>query len=121
MKYPKKVEALDRILYFQGISYWRTQETSANSDTLWNPGNFLAIIWQVSHSYLLLYGHIHSILRKNLFHMSLASQNKLIGIVAKYLIQIWLIEEMKQVKCCSISAADVSDVYMCIKLCMYIR
>ena len=35
MKYPKMVEALDRILYLigkQGISYRGTQETTAESD-----------------------------------------------------------------------------------------
>ena len=57
MKYPKIVEALDRILYLigkLGISYQGTHEAAANSDTLWNPGNFFAIIWQVTHWYLLI-------------------------------------------------------------------
>ena len=34
MKYPKIVEALDRIFNLQGISYRGTQETAANGDTL---------------------------------------------------------------------------------------
>ena len=37
MKYPKKVEALDRMLYLirkRGISYQGTQELAANNGTL---------------------------------------------------------------------------------------
>ena len=43
IKYQKITQALDRIFYFirkQGISYQETQKAAANSDTLWNPGNF---------------------------------------------------------------------------------
>ena len=60
MKYRKIVEALDRTLYLtgkQGISYQGTQQTAANSDTLWNSGDFLAIVRQVTYCYLLLYQH----------------------------------------------------------------
>lgn len=39
----------------QEISYWETQQTATNSDTLWNPVNFLAIVRQVNDCYLLLY------------------------------------------------------------------
>ena len=62
MKYPEVVKALDRMLYLieqKGISYQGTQETAANSYTLRNPRNFLAIARQVTHCYLLLYEHIH--------------------------------------------------------------
>ena len=89
MKYPKIIEALDRILYLIGkqkIFYRGTQETIRNSDTLWNPRISLAIVWQVTHCYHLLYEHIHSVLRKNLSYMSPTVQNELIGIVAKYII-----------------------------------
>ena len=81
MKYQKIVQALDRILYLIGkerISYQWTQKTAANSDALWNPVNFLAIVRQVKHHYLLLYGHIRSTLRKHFFCMSLTNQNELI-------------------------------------------
>ena len=58
MKYSKIVEALDRIFYLSGkqrISYRGTQQTAANSDTLRIPRNFLAIVPEVTHCYLLLY------------------------------------------------------------------
>ena len=62
MKYPQIVKVLDKIPYLigkQGISYQGTQKIAANSDTFWDPGNFLAINRQVTHCNLLLYEHIH--------------------------------------------------------------
>ena len=88
MKYPQIVKALDRTLYLigkQGIFHWGIQYTAAISDTLWNPGNFLEIIWQITHCYLLPYEHIHSPLRKDVSYMSPKSLNELIGITAKYI------------------------------------
>ena len=80
MKYPKMVEALDRILYLTGkqrISYrWMDTGNAANSDTLLNPGNFLVIIQQVTHCYLLHYEHIHLPLRKDVSYINLVSQNE---------------------------------------------
>ena len=56
--------------------------------------------------------------------MSQISQNELINIVAKYIIQICLTEENKLVKCRSISPDEVTSVYgyvnmsMCIFICL---
>ena len=77
IKYQKITQALDRIFYFirkQGISYQETQKAAANSDTLWNPRNFLAIVRQVKHLCLLLYEHIRSTLQNDFFYMSPTSQ-----------------------------------------------
>ena len=115
----------------QGISHRRTQEigaNSTNSDSLRNPGIILAIVRQVAYRYLLLYEHIHSLLRKSVSYMSPTSQNQLIGIFANYIIQIWLIEEIKEVKCRSISADEVTSVFVyvhvckciCVYTCMYL-
>ena len=101
MKYQKIVQALDRILYLIGkqrISYKGTQKTPANSDAIQNPGNFLAIVPQVKHRYLLLYKHICSTLGKDFFYMSPTNQNELIDI--------------KKVKRCSISVDKVTYVYV---------
>ena len=73
MKNPTLIEALDRMVYLtgnQGIYYRGTQETAANSNTLWNPETFLAIAQQVTHCSLFLYAHIHSPLWKNASFMS---------------------------------------------------
>ena len=64
-----KLRRNNRIIFLigkQGISYQRTQETAANIETLKNPRNFLAIVLQVKHRYLLLYEHNRSTLRKDL-------------------------------------------------------
>ena len=118
MKYQKIVQASDRILYLigkQGISYQETQKTAANIDTLWNPENFLAIVWQLKHRYLLLYEHINSGLGKDLFCMSpILGQNELIGIAAKYTIQICL----KKVKCHFISLDEVTNAYVYVYICI---
>ena len=81
----------------QGISYQDTQQTTANSGILWNPRNFLTIVRQVALHYLLLI----------FFFMSTTSQNELIGIIAKYIIQKWWFLQTKLV------------VYMCICACVY--
>ena len=70
MKYQKIVQASDRIFYLvekQGSSYQGIQKSSANSDSLWNAGKFLAILWQVKNRHLLLCEHIHSTLWKDFF------------------------------------------------------
>ena len=63
MKHQKIVQALDRMLYLIGkqrISSQGTQDTVADNDTLWNSGQFLAIVRQVKHCYLLVYERINS-------------------------------------------------------------
>ena len=64
-----------------------------NGSILWNPGNVLATVRQITHCYLLSYEHIHSLLRKDVSYMSPASRNEII--VAKYILQIWVIEEIE--------------------------
>ena len=62
MKYQKIAQALDRILHLIGkqvVSYQETQNAAANSSTLRNPGNFLAIVRQIKRVYLLFYEHFH--------------------------------------------------------------
>ena len=110
MKYRKIVEALDRMLDLigkQGIYYQGTQQAAANSDTSWNPGNFLAIVRQVTYWYLLLYVYIDLPLRKDVSYTTPKNQNELIGIIAKYIIQKLLFLQTKLI------------VYMCM-MCMFI-
>ena len=49
------------------VSFQGTRKTAANSDILPYPGNFLPIVRKAKYRYLLLYEHIHSILRKDFF------------------------------------------------------
>ena len=109
ISYPRIIKALDRILYLignQGIFYRGTQ----NSCKQWHlvkSRKFLAIAWQVTHCYLLLYEHIYLPLRKDISYMSPASQNELIAIAAKYIVQKWLFLQTKVL------------VYTC--MCIYVR
>ena len=64
-----------------------------------NPGIFLTIIRQTKYRYLLLYEHINSALRKDFFYMTPPSQIEMIGIVAKYTIQILLKKSKRSCFC----------------------
>ena len=64
-----------------------------------NPGNFLTITRQTKYRYLSLYEHNHSALRKDFFYMTPPSQIEMIGIVAKYTIQILLKKSKRSYFC----------------------
>ena len=93
-----------------------------------NPGNFSTITRQIKYRYLLLYEHIHSALRKDFFFMTPPSQIEMIGIVAKYTIQILLkntpfkyyLKKVNEV----ISVNEVTNayvhVYIFICVCVYV-
>ena len=52
--YPKIVEALATIIHLfvkQSTAYKGTEEKANNSDTVGNPGNFVAIVWEVVNYY----------------------------------------------------------------------
>ena len=52
--YPKIVEALATIIHLfvkQSTAYKGTEEKANNSDTAGNPGNFVAIVWEVVNYY----------------------------------------------------------------------
>ena len=88
--YPKIVEALARIIHLigkQGIAYRGTEEKADDSDTAGNPGNFLAIVREIANYYPLLHEHVFTPLRKDVSYMSPTSQNELIEIIGKRIIQ----------------------------------
>ena len=90
MKCAKIVKALDKILYLiekKGIFYRGTQEHSCNQ---WHLLKSRKFINDCSASCRLLYFTIWAhpfTITKRLSYLSPTSQNKLIGIVAKYIIQ----------------------------------
>ena len=93
----------------------RRTKTASNSDILWSPRNVLDIATFYSIStFLQLYENTT---------LSPTSQNELISIVTKYIIQICL----ETVTCCSIYADEVTSVvsmcmwmYVCVYMCIYI-
>ena len=110
--YPKIVEALARIIHLigkQGIAYRGTEEKADDSYTAGNPGNFLAILWEIANYYPLLHKHIFTPLRKDVSYMSPTSQNELIEIIGKRIIQKKFIEEIKDAQYHSVLADEVTS------------
>ena len=110
--YPKIVEALARIIHLigkQGIAYRGTEEKADDSDTAGNPGNFLAIVREIANYYPLLHEHVFTPLRKDVSYMSPTSQNELIEIIGKRIIQKKFIEEIKDAQYHSVLADEVTN------------
>ena len=83
------IEALARIILLigkQGIAY-RGIEKVDKSDNSRNPGHFLAIVREIVNYYPFVHEHICSPIRKETFYMNPTSQNKLIEIIGKQIIQ----------------------------------
>ena len=96
--YPKILETLARIIHLigkQSIAYRGTEKKADDSDTAGNTRNFLAIVWKIASYYPLLHGHNFTPLRKDVSYMSPTSQNELIEIIRKRMIQKKIIEEIK--------------------------
>ena len=110
--YQKIVEALARIIHLigkQGIAYRGTEEKADDSDTAGNPGNFLAIVREIANYYPLLHEHVLTPLRKDVSNMSPTSQNELIEIIGKRIIQKKVIEEIEDAQYYSVLADEVTN------------
>ena len=71
--YPKIVEALAIIMHLigkQSIAYRGTEKKVDDSDTAGNPGNTLAIVWEIVNYYPLLHEHFLTPLRKDVSYMT---------------------------------------------------
>ena len=102
-----KILAPARIIHLirkQGIAYRGTEEKADDSDTAGNPGIFLAIVWEIANYYTLHHEHVFTPLRKDVSYMSPTSQNELIEIIGKRIIQKTFIEEIKDAQCHSVLA-----------------
>ena len=103
------IEALARIILLigkQGIAY-RVTEKVDKSDNSRNPGHFLAIVREISNYYPFVHEHICSSFHKEAFYMNPTSQNKLIEIIGKQIIQKRFIQEIKDAQYHSVSADEI--------------
>ena len=119
--YPKIVEALARIIHLigkQGIAYRGTEEET--DDSSGNPGNVLAIVREIANYYPLLHEHIFTPLRKDVLYMSPTSQNELIEIIGKRIIQKKFIEEIKDAQYHSVLADEVTRAAAMTKSCQFV-
>ena len=107
--YPKVVEALSRVVHLlgrQGLAFRGHRESLENRDK--NSGNFLTLVQEVAHYYPLLKSHLEEPLRKDVKYLGPKSQNELIDIIGKRLIQKKLIDEIIEAGMHSVSADEVT-------------
>ena len=74
-----------------------------------NPGNFLFILTEVAQYYPVLQEHLEEPFRKYVTCLSPASQNEMIDIIGKNIIQATLLDEVKKTGMHSISVDEVTS------------
>ena len=85
--YTKVVEALARVVHLlgkQGLALRGHRERSYASH---KQGNLLTLVHEIAHYYPLLKNHLEDSLRKDVKYLGPKSQNELIDIIGKKLIQ----------------------------------
>ena len=91
--YPKVVETLARMVHLlgkQGLALRGHRESSEDASN--NQGNFLTLVHEIAHYYPLLKNHLDDSLRKDVKYLGPKSQNELIDIIGKKLIQRKIID-----------------------------
>ena len=106
--YPKVVEALARVVHLLGKQGLALRGHRESSDASHNQGNFLTLVNEIPHYYPLLKNHLEDSLRKDVKYLGPKSQNELIGIIDKKLIQRRIVEEIIEAGVHSISADEVT-------------
>ena len=107
--YPKVVETLARVVHLlreQGLALHGHRESSEDASN--NQGNFLTFVHEIAHYYPLLKNRLDDSLRKDVKYLGPKSQNELIDIIGKKLIQRKIIDEIIEAGVHSISADDVT-------------
>ena len=90
----------------QGLALGGHRESS--EDASHNQGNFVTLVHEIAHYYPLLENNLDDSLRKDVKYLGSKSQNELIDIMAKKLIQRRIIEEIMEAGVHSISADEVT-------------
>ena len=107
--YPRVVEALARVVHLlgkQGLVLCGNRKSS--EDASHNQGNFVTSVHEIAHYYLLSKNHLTDSLRKEVKYLGPKSQNELIDIIGKKLIQRRIIEKIIEAGVHSISADEVT-------------
>ena len=71
----------------QGIAFRGKHEDLSNVEETKNPGIFLAILREIGHYFPALADHMFQPTRKNETYLRVQSQNEIIEIIAKHIIQ----------------------------------
>ena len=93
----------------EGIALCDYGEQLDDSEPDNNPGKFLSIFTDISNSYPMLQEHLEEPLQKDVTYLSPTSQNKMIDIIGKNIIQATLLDEVKKPGMHSISADTVTS------------
>ena len=106
--HPKVVDALARVVHLLGKQELALCGHLESSDASHNRGNFLILLHEIGHYYPLLKNYLEDSLRKDVKNLGPKSQNELIDIIGKKLIQRIIIEEMTEAGVHPISADKVT-------------
>ena len=107
--YPKFVEALARVVHLLGKQGLALRgHRGSSEDASHNQSNFLILVHKIAHYYLLLKNDLDDSLRKYVKYLRPKSENELIDIIGKKLIQRRIIEEIMEAGVHSISADEVT-------------
>ena len=105
------MHAISRVIHLigkQGIALRGHREELDDSKPDNNPGNFLSILTEVVHYYPVLQEHLEETFRKDVTYLSPTSQNEMIDIIGKNIIQATLLDGVKKAGMPSISADAVT-------------
>ena len=105
------MHAIYRVIHVigkQGIGLCGYGEELDDSEPDNNPDYFLSIFTEISHSYPMLQEHLEE-LQKDVTCLSPTSQNKMIDIIGKNIIQATLLDGVKKPGMHSISAGAVTS------------
>jgi hypothetical protein len=108
-KYAKILEYIARAVHFcgrQGIALRGHRIDLADNDV--NPGNFIALLEEFAEHDPLLKGHLENPLQKNARYVNWKSQNELIEIIGKKIIQASIIEEINKSGFHAVQADEVT-------------
>ena len=109
--YPKVVHAISGVIHLigkEGIALRGHREELDDSKPDNNPGSFLSVLTEVAHCYPVLQEHLEERFRKDVTYLSPTSQNEMIDIIGKNIIQATLVDGAKKAGMHSISANEVT-------------
>ena len=98
----KVVHAISWVIYLNGkrsIALCGQKEELDDSKPDDNPDNFLSILTEVVHYYPVLQEHLEEPFRKDVTYLSPTSQNEMIDIIGRNIIQATLVDGVKKLEC----------------------
>ena len=111
-KYKVILEKIARAVHFcgrQAIALRGHREEMTENDPAINPGNFIALLKEISVNDPILKEHLEKPLQRNATYLRMQSQNEMIDIIGRQTIQADLVEEVKEAGFHSIIVDEVTS------------